>query len=196
MSSLELIIGPMFAGKSCELFRKIRLLKVLNKSYIVIKSLTDTREQNDIITTHNFDKETCYILTNLKDIYNTIDKNYFDTIDTILIDEGQFFNDLKDTTIELVEKYNKKIIISGLDGDFNRNMFGQILDLIPYSDKCTKLSAMCLKCKDGTPGIFSHRINISDNQICIGASDKYISVCRKHYMELKNINININSNFL
>ena len=194
MSSLELIIGPMFAGKSCELFRKIRLLKVLNKSYIVIKSLTDTREQNDIITTHNFDKETCYILTNLKDIYNTIDKNYFDTIDTILIDEGQFFNDLKDTTIELVEKYNKKIIISGLDGDFNRNMFGQILDLIPYSDKCTKLSAMCLKCKDGTPGIFSHRINISDNQICIGASDKYISVCRKHYMELKNININ--SNFL
>ena len=194
MGSLELIIGPMFAGKSCELFRKIRLLKVLNKLYIVIKSLTDTREQNDIITTHNFDKETCYILTNLKDIYNTIDKNYFDTIDTILIDEGQFFNDLKDTTIELVEKYNKKIIISGLDGDFNRNMFGQILDLIPYSDKCTKLSAMCLKCKDGTPGIFSHRINISDNQICIGASDKYISVCRKHYMELKNININ--SNFL
>ena len=60
----------------------------------------------------------------------------------------------------------------------------------PITGRCV------LKCKDGTPGIFSHRINISDNQICIGASDKYISVCRKHYMELKNINININSNFL
>ena len=194
MGSLELIIGPMFAGKSCELFRKIRILKVLNKPYVVIKPIIDTRDQLDIITSHNFDKEPCFILSNLKDIYNTIDASYFDNIDTILIDEGQFFNDLKEIVLELVEKYNKNIIISGLDGDFNRNKFGHLLDLIPYSDKCTKLSAMCLKCKDGTPGIFSHRINISDNQICIGASDKYISVCRKHYMELKNININ--SNFL
>ena len=58
---------------------------------------------------------------------------------------------------------------------------------IPYSDKCIKLSAMCLICKDGTPGIFSHRLNNSDEQICIGASDQYISVCRKHYLDFKNL---------
>jgi thymidine kinase len=183
MGSLELIIGPMFAGKSCELFRKIRILKVLNKSYIIIKPKIDTRDKCDMIVSHNSDMESCYNLSELKDIYNMLD---IINIETIFIDEGQFFSDLKEIVLELVEKYNKNIIIAGLDGDFNRGIFGHILDLIPYSDKCIKLSAMCLKCKDGTPGIFSHRLATTNEQICIGASDKYISVCRKHYLELKN----------
>ena len=43
---------------------------------------------------------------------------------------------------------------------------------------------MCLKCKDGIPGIFSYRITPNNEQICIGASDKYITVCRLHYLQL------------
>ena len=188
MGSLELIIGPMFAGKSCELFRKIRILKVLNKKYIVIKPTIDTRNNSNIIVSHNFDKENCIALKNLDDILYIMSDTDFSAIDTIFIDEGQFFTDLKDTVLNLVEKYNKNVIISGLDGDSKRNHFGQIIDLIPLADKYEKFTAMCLKCKDGTPGIFSHCINTMEDQVLIGAGEHYISVCRKHYILLNDIN--------
>jgi len=140
MGSLELIIGPMFAGKSCELFRKIRILKVLNKKYIVIKPTIDTRNNSNIIVSHNFDKENCIALKNLDDILYIMSDTDFSAIDTIFIDEGQFFTDLKDTVLNLVEKYNKNVIISGLDGDSKRNHFGQIIDLIPLADKYEKFT--------------------------------------------------------
>jgi thymidine kinase len=179
MPTLELIYGPMFAGKSCELIRRIRLLKVLNKQYLVIKPLIDTRYDSESIVSHNMDQEKCIKLESMK----TIDSIKLDLIDTVFIDEGQFFDDLKEYVIKLVEVYNKNVIVAGLITDFNRNKFGQILDLIPFSDKITQLNALCLYCMDGTPGIFSHRKqNINTDQIQIGENDLYVSVCRKHFL--------------
>ena len=77
-------------------------------------------------------------------------------------------------------KYNKKVYICGLDGDFERKKFGQILDLIPMCDKVTKLTSLCSQCKDGTPGIFSMRLTNETAQTVVG-SDNYIPVCRKCY---------------
>ena len=81
--------------------------------------------------------------------------------------------------VDILEK-NKKIYICGLDGDFNRNKFGALLDLIPLCDKVHKLTAMCSLCKNGTPGIFSLRLSNETDQTIIG-SDNYIPVCRKCY---------------
>jgi len=185
--ALELIIGPMFAGKSCEIIRRIRMLKVLKKNYIVVKPSIDTRYDDNMIVSHNFDKEDCIKLNKLSDIYN-IDNNIFNNCDTILIDEGQFFDDLFETVKNLVEICRKNVIVSGLIGDYNRMKFGQISDLIPICDldKITILTALCLHCMDGTPASFSHRNNLSNEQILIGESDMYSSICRKHYLQLKN----------
>ena len=180
MPTLELIIGPMFAGKSCELIRRIRILKVLNKKYIVVTPSIDNRYDNDMIVSHNFDKEPCIKLNNLQDIYSH-DLN----VDTIFIDEGQFFTDLL-IVKNLVEKNNINVIVCGLVGDYNRNKFGQIVDLIPLCDNIITLKAMCLLCMDGTHGIFSHRKHKSPEQVLIGEKDSYISLCRKHYLELSN----------
>ena len=178
MPILELIIGPMFAGKSCELIRRIRILKVLNKKYIVVSPRIDDRYDNNMIVSHNFDKEQCIKLNNLQDIYSH-DLN----IDTIFIDEGQFFSDLI-VVKDLVETYNINVIVSGLIGDSNRKQFGQIVDLLPLADNIVTLKAMCLLCMDGTHGIFSHRKQKITDQILIGEKDTYSSLCRKHYLEL------------
>ena len=177
MPTLELIYGPMFAGKSCELIRHIRLLKVLNKKYLVVKPMIDTRYDNESIVSHNMDREECIKLESMRSIYSLDIKD----IDTIFIDEGQFFHDLKDIVIELVESFNKNVVVAGLITDSNRNKFGQILDLIPFCDKSTQLNALCLYCMDGTHGIFSYRKKSSNEQVLIGEKDIYISVCRKHY---------------
>ena len=68
----------------------------------------------------------------------------------------------------------------GLDGDFERKKFGQILDLIPLCDKVTKLTSLCSICKNGTVGIFSKRITSQTEQTVVG-SDNYIPVCRSSY---------------
>ncbi len=182
MAVLHLIIGPMFAGKSCELIRRIRLLKVLKKNYIVIKPIIDNRYEVEMIVSHNYDKEHCISLNKLNDVLNL--DNLKNNIDTIFIDEGQFFADLKETVIYLVEALHINVIVSGLDGDSNRNKFGSILDLIPYSNTCTKINAACILCLDGTPAPFSFRNENNNEQILIGSTDKYMSLCRKHYLEL------------
>ena len=99
--------------------------------------------------------------------------------DVILINEGQFFHDLYDSTIDML-KLGKKIYICGLDGDFEQKKFGAILDLIPLCDKVTKLTSLCSICKDGTPGIFSMRLTGEKEQTIVG-SENYIPVCRKCY---------------
>ena len=104
--------------------------------------------------------------------------------DNIYIDEGQFFQGLKDFVIKAAELDDKNITICGLDGDFNRETFGEIIDLIPYSDSICKLTAICSICRNGTPAIFSKKIVNDDSQIInVGALDKYIAVCRKHYLK-------------
>ena len=176
MAKLDIIMGPMFSGKSCELIRRIRLLKVLNKDFLVIKPKLDNRYSKDSeIVTHNLDKESCLVVDKLS-LVNNLDYH------TIFIDEGQFFPDLKEFVLYALEELNINIIITGLDGDFQRNMFGDILKLIPYSDNIIKQKALCKKCNDGTLAIFTHRLNDNKNQISIGTSKEYVSLCRKCYL--------------
>ncbi len=184
MAELHLIIGPMFAGKSCELIRRIRLLKVLKKNYIVIKPMIDDRYDVEMLVSHNYDKEHCITLNKLNDILNLPNIKDNLSIHTIFIDEGQFFPDLKESVIYLVETLNINVVVSGLDGDSNRNKFGSILDLIPYSNSCSKINAACILCLDGTPAPFSYRKSNNDTQILIGSTNEYMSLCRTHYVEL------------
>ncbi len=187
MANLDIIIGPMFAGKSCELIRRIRLLKVLKKEYIVIKPKIDNRYDNlsdsKMIVSHNFDKEHCIVLEKLNSILSfSMDLT---DINTIFIDEAQFFDDLVEVVKELVDSYKINVVITGLDGDSNRNKFGHILDLIPFCNSCTKINAACIMCLDGTPAPFSYRNkNTSSEQVLIGASDTYMSLCRHHYLSM------------
>ena len=177
---LELFIGPMFSGKSTELIKNVRLHKVINRKVLVIKPKIDIRYDNNRIVSHAGEKEDCITTDDLKNIsIETINSH-----DIIIIDEGQFFKSLKKCCLEWVEKYNKHVIVGGLDGDFQRNPMGEILDLIPYSDNYQKLSALCKICNDGTKAIFSKRIihDHDENQVLIGGAESYVSVCRYHYL--------------
>jgi thymidine kinase len=99
----------------------------------------------------------------------------------VLINEGQFFPDLCESVKRLVNLYKSHVYVCGLDGDFQREKFGQLLDLIPLSDKVDKLTSLCVQCKNGTRAIFSHRITNETDQKLIGSSESYIPLCRKCY---------------
>jgi thymidine kinase len=185
---LELIIGPMFSGKSTHLIRKIRLAKIINKKVLVIKPLIDNRYIENKIVSHSFESEECCTVELLSELHNKINE-----YDLIIIDEGQFFKDLKDAVVEWVEKCKKEVIVGGLDGDFKRNPIGQILELIPYSDKCKKISSLCRYCNNGNSAYFSHKLINNNEQVQIGGAELYTSLCRHHYWQFNN-NLNNNLN--
>jgi len=175
---LELIIGPMFSGKSTELIRHIRMLKVINAAYIVIKPKMDTRYDANKIVSHNQDSEICLVTDDLAEIRDESLHN----IPYLIIDEGQFLQNLKSKVLYWVETLGKNVIVGGLDGDFLRNPIGEILQLIPYADTYSKKTALCKICNDGTPALFSHRAsNENKDQICLGSTETYMPLCRGHY---------------
>ena len=182
LCKLKLVIGPMFSGKSTFLIKKIRTMIEDKLKVLVLKPQIDNRYSDNNITTHNMEMESCYVITNLMDIkYNIHD------FDCIIIDEGQFIPDLKETVLLWLEKYNKHIIIAGLDGDFKRDPIGDILSLIPYADEIYKLKASCNECKKDN-ALFTFRLVNSDDVILVGGSDMYIPLCREHYIKMQNIN--------
>ncbi len=190
-SYLELFIGPMYAGKTSKLLDIYKQCNFCNISVTVINHSTDTRYHNTMMSTHDKIMIPCIQTIHLSDVWNytKVDENYTDesenhiklrNSDVILINEGQFFEDLYDVVLDMLNN-NKKIYICGLDGDFKRNKFGQILDLIPLCDKVTKLTSLCSICKNGTPGIFSMRLTTEKQQTLVG-SDNYVPVCRKCFV--------------
>jgi hypothetical protein len=76
------------------------------------------------------------------------------------------------------------VVCIGLDGDSDRLPFGRLLDLIPYANSVTKLTALCTRCNDGTPAPFTFRkATAAATQIQVGGTDTYEALCRKHYRE-------------
>jgi thymidine kinase len=184
MGRIELIIGCMYSGKTTEIIRQIKRYKSLNKNIIVITHISDNRYYDSSnISTHNRENMKAISLTNLKDIYNihNPDDNGFTKSEVVFIEEGQFFPDLYEFVIECANLRDKNVIISGLDGDFQLKAFEQIIQLIPNSEKVTKLTALCKQCGDGTEACFSKRIVKNNIRELVGSDGIYEAVCRKHY---------------
>ena len=186
-SYLELFIGPMFSGKTSKLVEIYKQCLFCNIPVAVINHSIDKRYDDTLMSTHDKVMIPCIQTNKLGDVWLTNDAKLQRLDDScklilaevILINEGQFFEDLL-PTVEHMLQHNKKIYIGGLDGDFERKKFGQILDLIPLCDKITKITSLCSLCKDGTPGIFSKRISSEKEQTVVGSSN-YIPVCRACY---------------
>lgn len=178
---LEIILGSMFSGKTSRLVEIYKQCKFCNIPVLVVNHSCDNRYDDELLSTHDKVKIPCIKTNSLFEFWH---KYYLDTenikeAEVILINEGQFFSDLYEIVDDMLQK-GKKVYVCGLDGDFKRHKFGQMLDLIPLCDKVTKLTSLCSICKNGTPGIFSKRITTEKEQTIVG-SDNYIPVCRICY---------------
>ena len=185
---IELILGPMFSGKSTRLIEVIRKYTYKAKKTIMIKFYADKRysEKSEVVT-HDLLKYDSIDCKKLRDSIETL-KQY----DVIGIDEGQFFPDLVEVCEELAA-LKKIIIIAGLNGDFRMEPFPVISKIISKADKIKLLKAYCFNChKDAK---FSLRIVQSNETVLIGAGEAYKPACRECHrffsMERERGNLNI-----
>lgn len=147
---LEVILGPMFSGKTTTL-----LTRAMGKT-VIINHVLDTRCMG--VKTHDGVEASalkCNVLPMKVDA------------DTLLVDEAQFFDSL-----DGVETLAPNVVVAGLSGDYKREPFGRILGLIPKADKVTILTAVCT-C--GAPAPFTKRV--SDEKNLISVQSTYIPKC-------------------
>lgn len=179
MGHITLIIGCMFAQKTTELLRRVRRYRSIGYKVLVVNYAHDIRYGSNCIASHDIDKVPALAVEKLEEIPESELGNHR----VLVIDEGQFYPDLLAKVSSWADRYDDlHIVISGLDGDAERRPFGQMLQLVPHAEELVRLSAYCSVCADGTLAHFSKKIAGSAAQVEIGASDKYVPTCRKHFL--------------
>jgi thymidine kinase len=179
---IEVILGCMFSGKTTELIRVYQKWHGKNQEPLVINFEGDTRYgDDDQLRTHNKLSVKCIKVNKL----NNVDIELIQNANIILINEGQFFSDLVEFCKYWTDEQQKYIVVCGLDGDYKREPFQNIMNLIPLANSVTKLTGFCDECIHPVEAVFTGRITNSDERILIGGNDMYKPLCRYHYLELE-----------
>jgi len=168
----------MFSGKTTRLIELHKIFTDEGKSVCVINYHGDKRYHESLMSTHDQIMIDCLSVMRLGELQNS---SSIQEADIILINEGQFFEDVVSVVTTMVEELGKTVYVAGLDGDYKRDKFGTLLNLIPLCDSIEKLAATCNLCRRAA--LFSHRLTAEQQQVVIGSSN-YISLCRKCYRQM------------
>ncbi len=175
---IEVIIGPMFSGKTSELMRRIRRYTAAEKRAIVIKYARDNRHDNanmHTLTTHDGDSHIA-VAWNEKELWINI-ASLCEEYDIIGIDEGQFFIKLFDS-VDFLSRNGKTVIVAALNGTFQQKLFGETHLLMCIADSFQNLTAICKRCKG--EAVLSKRLEERPGEgvEVIAAKDRYEARCR------------------
>mmetsp|Transcript_27601 Transcript_27601/g.44278 ORF Transcript_27601/g.44278 Transcript_27601/m.44278 type:complete len:229 (+) Transcript_27601:755-1441(+) len=179
---IHIIIGPMFAGKTTALLERVAVEEANGLHVTLVKSCKDSRYSDDEIVSHDGVARRCNAVARLADLQGAVGDEQWTGTDVIAIDEAQFIPDLVAFCTAAADVHRKKVIVAGLDGDFRRNRFGPVLDLLPLCDSVTKLAGRCAGCAE-RPALFSMRLAVDKSTVeLVGGADLYKPVCRACYV--------------
>lgn len=173
---IEVICGSMFSGKTEELIRRMRRASFAKQRVEIFKPAMDTRYSEENVVSHDQHA----IQSTPVDSSSSILLLSSDA-DVVGIDEAQFFDDgLVKVCNELANK-GVRVIIAGLDMDFQGRPFGPIPGLCAIADEVTKVHAICVKC--GALAYISHRLVQNDKRVLLGEKLTYEPLCRECYQK-------------
>ena len=175
---VECIVGPMFAGKTEELMRRIKRMEYAHKNYLIFKPSIDTRYSITEIVSYNKKALTAISISHGSDIKRHLKKD----TQAIVIDEVQFFDE---SLVKYLQEYadqGLRVICGGLDRDFRGKAFKVTGEIMAISDNLTKLTAICSCC--GGEATMTQRIidgepaHFNDPTILVGEMESYEARCR------------------
>ena len=178
-TTLEVICGPMFAGKTGELFRRMRRAEIAGQRTVLIKPARDTRSED--LVSHDGVHRAVTIArtaTEILDIIRSHDAH------VVGIDEAQFFDPaIVDVmqTLGMAQQTKRRIIIAGLDTDSSWQPIGSMGELLVMADRVTKLSAICVRC--GDTATRTKRLVPETDQVLVGAGKEYEARCTTCWLQ-------------
>lgn len=180
---IEVVCGSMFSGKTEELIRRIKRATFARQRVVIFKPQIDTRYSKEEVVSHDRNAVMSVPLSTSAEILDYLSSHTASTdgydFDVVGIDEAQFFGmDLVAVCNQLANN-GVRVIIAGLDMDFQCTPFGPIPALCAVADEVTKVHAICVKC--GALAYVSHRLVHDQNQVLIGEQAEYEPLCRECY---------------
>lgn len=178
---LEVIVGPMFSGKSEELIRRLKRARIARQRVGCFKPDIDLRYHRTAIASHSEQTHEAAVVTPNADRLREalFHDDLLANVEVVGVDEVQFFDEgILPLTMDLVGM-GKRVILAGLDTTFANEPFGPVPALMALADKVTKLSAVCMTC--GQPAIHTQRLSDSQQLVVVGAAGMYEARCRAHF---------------
>jgi thymidine kinase len=180
---IEVVCGPMFAGKSEELIRRARRLGYAKKKYLVFKPSIDNRYSESEVVSHDKRRLNSIASTSTQKVRDYLKDEDLNKIDAIIFDEVQFFDNDIIALIEELADVGIRVICGGLDMDFKGDPFYVTANLLARAEKVDKLTAICVKC--GENATRSQRLingepaSANSSVVLIGGQESYEPRCRK-----------------
>jgi thymidine kinase len=168
---IEVICGSMFSGKTEELIRRLRRAEFARQKVEIFKPGIDTRYDESNVVSH---EGTTIRSTPVPNSSNLL--LLASDIQVVGIDEAQFFDAGLPTVCEQLANLGVRVIVAGLDMDFQGRPFGPMPPLMAMAEYVTKVHAICMRC--GGLATFSHRTHVSQDLIHLGETDSYEPLCR------------------
>ena len=173
---IEVICGSMFSGKTEELIRRLTRARLAKQQVEIFKPSVDTRYHETHVVSHN---ETSIRSTPVSFAGDILLLS--GTCDVVGIDEAQFFDEEIVRVVQLLANQGKRVILAGLDMDFEGKPFDPMPKLMAIAEYVTKVHAICMKC--GDLAAFSYRLSAGKEKVMLGEKDIYEARCRKCFHE-------------
>lgn len=172
---IEVVVGSMFSGKTEELIRRLRRAEFARQKVQVFKPIIDKRYNEMAVTSHDLTAIASTPIHDAEEIWSHLQ----DDTRVVGIDEGQFFSsNLVQIAQDLADR-GLRVIIAGLDTDWQGRPFEPIPTLMAIAESVTKQHAVCVVC--GSPASRTQRTAGGDSQVLVGAHDAYEARCRQHF---------------
>ncbi len=175
---IEVICGSMFSGKTEELIRRLRRAQFAQQRIAIFKPTIDTRYHSTKVVSHDDTSIPSTPVHTATEILDLVDLSH---IEVVGIDEGQFFDDALPEVVNQLANNGKRVIIAGLDMDFQGKPFGPMPHLMAIAEYVTKVHAICVK--TGKLANFSHRITDDAELIKLGEKTHYEPLSRDAFIE-------------
>jgi len=172
---IEVICGSMFSGKTEELIRRLKRAMIANLKVKIFKPSMDVRFDEAKIVSH----DTNSIISTPIDHSSQI-LELADDADVVALDEVQFFDDDITEICDELAFRGIRVIVAGLDMDYQGKPFGPVPSLLAKADYVTKLHAICVQC--GHIANYSYRKTQNQEKIMLGEKDVYEPRCRRCYL--------------
>ncbi len=176
MGWIEVIVGPMFSGKTEELIRRLKRAKIANREVKIFKPDIDKRYSDKNVVSHDANEIPSITIERPVEILNQ-----YNDAEVIGIDEVQFFSQQVVDIAQFLALKGKRVIIAGLDMDSFGKPFGPVPQLLAVSEYITKLHSICVDC--GSLATHSFRKVNGNGQVLVGEKDIYEPLCRRCYQK-------------
>ena len=173
---IEVICGSMFSGKTEELIRRLTRARLAKQHVEIFKPSVDTRYHDTHVVSHD---ETSIRSTPVGFAGDILLLS--GTCDVVGIDEAQFFDEEIVRVVQLLANQGKRVILAGLDMDFEGKPFDPMPKLMAIAEYVTKVHAICMQC--GDLAAFSYRLSGAKEKVMLGEKDSYEARCRKCFYE-------------